>query len=101
MQLHPVESSNIAAVGHDPDTNRMVVQFKNGGLYEYPDVPVSEYQLLMSAESVGRYYSANIRGKYEGRKICACCWGPIEEGVKGNYCGGDHCYPEDGDGPCE
>lgn len=60
--LIPVESSNIAAIGHDGAD--MYVQFKNGGLYCYEGVPHEDYLDLMAAESKGKALRATgLTGK--------------------------------------
>lgn len=62
MSLIPVSSSAIAAIGYDGYT--LVVVFRNSGRYDHPGVPSDVFEELMSADSMGRYYNQNIRGKY-------------------------------------
>ena len=38
MQMHPVTSTNVSAVGYDAPSRRMQVEFASGGTYEYLDV---------------------------------------------------------------
>jgi predicted TIM-barrel enzyme len=59
MIRQPVQSSNVASVGHDPKTNELEVQFKSGRVYRYSDVNVDEAAALMSAQSIGSHL-ANI-----------------------------------------
>ena len=40
------------------------VEFTNGSVYQYFDVPESEYHNLISAESVGSYLSHQIKDNY-------------------------------------
>lgn len=61
MDMTPVSSSNIAAIGYDADTKTLAVQFNNGRLYRYTGVPNGEYQNLLNASSVGSYFAANIK----------------------------------------
>lgn len=61
ITLHPVKSSNIAAIGHDPETNTLVVEFKKGGKYAYSPVTEEGYLALSSASSIGKYFHGNIR----------------------------------------
>lgn len=35
MTMHPVVSTNVAAVGYDPPTHTLRVQFRSGGTYDY------------------------------------------------------------------
>ena len=57
-----VDSSAIRAVGYDGYT--LTIKFRSGRVYDHPGVPPSVYAGLMSASSMGRYYSYNIRGRY-------------------------------------
>lgn len=66
--MNTVKSSNIEAVGFDPETQRMTVQFKNGNTYDYDNVPQKVHDELVGAESVGRAFNSTIRGKFEGQK---------------------------------
>lgn len=60
--LHPVVSSNIQAIGHDPRTNELVVEFKNGSRYSYPNVTTAQFEAFKAAESAGKHFAANIKG---------------------------------------
>lgn len=69
MKRQAVESSNLASVGYDAQTQTLEIEFNHGGVYQYFDVPESEYEALMSASSHGSYFSANIRNDYEYQKL--------------------------------
>lgn len=62
--LTPCTSSAIAAHGFDPATQTMYLKFTSGTVYRYAEVSNDLYAGLQSAESVGRFYGANIKGKY-------------------------------------
>ena len=55
MELIPVESSMIEAVGYDADTRTLRVVFNGGKIYTYERVPPEEFEGLLAAESKGRY----------------------------------------------
>ena len=61
MDMKPVESSNIAAIGYESETLR--VRFKDGKEYEYSCVTSEQHAELMAAESKGRWLSQFRRGK--------------------------------------
>lgn len=65
MNRQSVDSSQIASVGYDQDTEELEIEFHNGSLYVYKNVPFNEFQSLMDAESVGKYFSSNIKNKYQ------------------------------------
>ena len=69
MERQIVSSSNIASIGYDDTTSTSEIEFLNGSVYHYYDVPHREYQGLMQAESHGKYLAANIKGKYRYSKV--------------------------------
>ncbi|WP_417854921.1 KTSC domain-containing protein [Xanthomarina gelatinilytica] len=70
MKRDYVNSSNLASVGYDSDSNILEVEFLKGGIYQYYDVPESEYNSLMNASSHGSYFDLNIKkGGYRYSKI--------------------------------
>lgn len=69
MLRQVVESQIVHSVGHDADTNELEVQFRNGWIYRYADVPISVYQALMSAPSHGKYLKRHIVDVYVTRRI--------------------------------
>jgi hypothetical protein len=68
MTLQPVNSSSLAAIGYDTESQILTVEFRKSGTYEFFDVPESAYQELMSSGSHGEYFARNIRGKYRYAK---------------------------------
>ena len=58
-----VSSSAIRSVGYDQASNVLEIEFPNGTVYQYYDVPKSVYQGLMNAESHGRYFHQHVRDK--------------------------------------
>ena len=69
MERTPVSSSNISAIGYDPDSEVLEVEFINGAVYSYSGVPPGEYEGFMNAESKGRYLHASIKGRYSYAKL--------------------------------
>jgi hypothetical protein len=69
FKMVPVpNSSNIHAVGYDPATMIMRVQFKNGSTYTHADVPPERHAEFMQAASKGSHYHNNFRSKYNVKK---------------------------------
>jgi hypothetical protein len=64
IQRQPVQSSGLAAVGYSKRLHILEIEFTNGAVYRYVDVPPSVHRNLMSAESKARFYDENVRGKY-------------------------------------
>lgn len=72
ITMHPVKSSNIKAVGYDERTRVLRIEFLHGkAAYEYLDVEKEALEGLLTAESVGKYFGAHIKGLYEYRKVPA------------------------------
>lgn len=60
-KLIPVDSSTIAAIGHDANHNVMTVQFKSGAVYEYQNVDAKVYGVILNAPSVGKAFDAEVK----------------------------------------
>ena len=63
-EMHFVDSSNVEAIGYDPDTRELYVQFIKSGNYVYVDVEEWVYDEFLQAESKGQYLNQNIKGVY-------------------------------------
>jgi hypothetical protein len=65
-----VDSSMITSIGYDPDNAILEIEFKsNGSRWQYYDVPQYVYDEMMCADSVGKYFHANIKGKYRESRV--------------------------------
>jgi hypothetical protein len=66
--LEKGESSNIKMFSWWADF--LDVQFRQNGVeYRYKDVPMSVMLEMIQAESKGKYFTANVKGKYEYEKL--------------------------------
>ncbi|MER6369465.1 KTSC domain-containing protein [Streptomyces mirabilis] len=54
-------SSNLASVGYEPNSATLEIQFRNGSIYQYADVPESVYNGLLNAASKGRYLDVFVK----------------------------------------
>lgn len=68
-EMHPVSSSNIAAVGYDAANQMVFVQFLNGSIYAYKGVPEHEFEGLKTASSVGSYLNRNYKNIYPYERV--------------------------------
>ena len=64
-----VQSTAIAKVGYSKRQHILEIEFVNGAIYRYLDVPPSVYHDLMLADSKARFYDANIRRHYHSVMI--------------------------------
>lgn len=69
MDMQPVESSNVSAVGYDPESQTMHVEFKGGSRYEYAGVPPETHAELMQAQSIGRHLHERIKGAHQHKRL--------------------------------
>lgn len=69
MERIPVSSSNISAVGYDADDQTLEIEFTNGGVYQYANVPGGEYDGFIASDSKGKYFHANIKNRYSFVKL--------------------------------
>lgn len=67
MELHPVQSSHVEAVGYDAASRELHVQYKGGQRYIYLDVPESVGTQAHTAKSPGRFLMDSIKGRYKHR----------------------------------
>lgn len=69
MERQPVSSSNLAAVGYDPSAETLEVEFKNGSIYQYYNVPQVIFDQLVAAPSPGTYFNANVKNQFSSGKL--------------------------------
>lgn len=69
MERQPVTSGNLAEIGYDPELETLEVQFRHGGVYQYFNVPAFIVERLMAADSLGRFFNAEIKGHYPETKL--------------------------------
>jgi hypothetical protein len=62
--LESPESSNIARYGYDDANQVLHVEFKNGSVYQYFDVPQSVFEQMKTAPSKGQFLAQSIKGTY-------------------------------------
>lgn len=70
MILTPVQSSQIAAMGQENGVTR--VQFNNGAVYDYQNVPPEIFQQILTADSVGAMFNQLVKkfpDRYPYKKV--------------------------------
>lgn len=67
MNMQPVFSSDLHSVGYAEGV--LHIRFNSGGTYQYSGVPERVFRGLMAAQSHGRFFHANIKGRYPYNKI--------------------------------
>jgi hypothetical protein len=69
MERTPVKSSQLKSVGYDAGLGVLEVEFANGDVYAYTSVSAETHAALMVAESVGKFFAAEIRWKFPFSKV--------------------------------
>lgn len=69
MERVPVSSSNLVSVGYDPESETLEVEFTKSGVYHYSNVPLFMHERLMMADSVGKFFNAEIKDAYPCSKL--------------------------------
>lgn len=69
MRRQPVSSSNIASIGYDPSAQVLEVEFNDGAVYQYMNVPQVVHDGIMAAASHGSYLNAHIKGQYPYQRL--------------------------------
>lgn len=63
------ESSNIAGFGYDKEKQVLVVEFKNGGRYNYFDVQETVFKQMDAAPSKGQFLAQNVKGNFRYARV--------------------------------
>ena len=61
-------SSTISTARYYTDTKELTLIYKNGGVYEYEDVPLFYWRGLLDAESKGKFIITNIKRLFKFNK---------------------------------
>jgi len=70
VEMIPVSSSNVQAIGYNEASQVLYVRFSSNTLYSYQGVPIAEFYGLQNAPSVGGYLNANIKkGHYIHQRL--------------------------------
>ena len=65
IKMQEVKSSQINAIGYDPGSNTLAIRFKGGTTYHYANVPADMFVNMLCAESIGNFFSTNIKNNPE------------------------------------
>jgi hypothetical protein len=64
IRRESVDSTAIATIGYSKKLRALEIEFVNGAIYRYLEVPSFLYRELTKANSKARFYDRNIRGRY-------------------------------------
>ena len=69
MERYSVASSNIASIGYDADVETLEIEFLNGSIYQYFNVPQNMYDQIKQAGSKGRFLNTYIKNAYPFSRV--------------------------------
>lgn len=64
-----VDSSNVEAIGYDPDEREIYVQFLSGKTYVYGDATPIVYEEFRAADSKGSYVNRVLKPEHPCREL--------------------------------
>ena len=69
MRRDSVSSSNIVSAGYEPSSETLEVEFANGGVYQYYNVPQSIYEAFLAAASKGQFFNSQIKDRFPYARV--------------------------------
>ena len=69
MKRKEVESSIISTIGYDKSESTLEIEFKNGMIYQYFDVPRKMHKKLVKASCVDHVLNTSIRNVYPYKSV--------------------------------
>ena len=69
MRRDHVVSSNIVSAGYEPSSETLEIEFANGGVYQYYNVPSSIYEEFLAADSKGRFLISQIKDRFPYARV--------------------------------
>lgn len=67
--LSPIKSSLFKSFAYDANTRQLHLEFHNGDVWRYDDVPAERAATMQEAASPGAYFGSRIKGQYTGKKV--------------------------------
>ena len=64
MRREPLASSSLRSAGYDATDSTLEIEYANGGVYRYHDVPELVHRQLLKADSPGTFVNSRIKPYY-------------------------------------
>jgi len=64
-----VDSSSLRSIGYDAAALTLEVEFRNGSVYRYANVPSELWGRFRRAESVGKFFQDHVRDQFETTRV--------------------------------
>ncbi len=69
MNRRSIVSSMILSAGYDTKESMLEIEFSDGEVWQYFDVPASIWKKFIGSDSKGRSYKKTIKYQYGGSKL--------------------------------
>jgi len=69
MRRRPVTSTSVRSVGYDMSTGTLELEYVNGSVYQYYEVPQPIYAGLLAAASIGNYVNTEIKPYFDFAEV--------------------------------
>jgi hypothetical protein len=69
MKREVLSSSMMASAGYDASARILEIEFVHGGVYQYFDVPLLEYEALLAGPSKGSVFNTRIRRVFAFQRV--------------------------------
>ena len=69
MLRQVIESSSLRSIGYDRTSHTLEVEFRNGGVYQYTNVPDSVWFELRHAPSKGKFFQDRVRDHFAAQRM--------------------------------
>jgi hypothetical protein len=64
-----ITSSNLKSATYNTEEKTLMVEFNNGAIYEYNEVPWEIFTKFRMAESQGKFFNTSISKTYKYQKV--------------------------------
>ena len=63
-----VDSAVMNEVNYNDETNEMTIEFWNGSIFVYKEVPKELYEEFIDSTSIGQFFHRKVKDKFTFRK---------------------------------
>jgi hypothetical protein len=67
--INEIQSSNIRKTEFDTESKELIVEFNNGLIYSYENVPHQLYTQFRMSESQGKFFNSKIAKVYKYKRL--------------------------------
>jgi hypothetical protein len=65
MNREYIGSEDVSSAGYDPETMVMEIEFHNGTVFQYLEVPAEIFEGLISSVNPGKFFAQSIKNKFK------------------------------------